>query len=401
MSAIRRVGLWTGILSGLFLATASLDASATAEQLPKDVKLPAKVSVAIYLPAQVRRYHGAMHGTFESGQTVEDTVLSAGQLFFSESHIADAGTDTAYGLLLALHPDVTSESGHLVVKLNYAVFGADDQPLAKGTESVTVGYFDPAKGDPVELAIFQAARQVMTATINDLHPDDAKYPANLNLKTRSLDFAAKKDKPWASGTGFYFNSTGQILTAAHVIENCIKIDVRRDDKVLPAKVIAQSNVVDLAALDTGTTSPQSLPFRRDLAFELGEPVTSVGYPLPNILTTSPTLTRGNISAQGGVTGSAGQIQFSAPIQPGSSGGPLVSDGGEVLGVTVGTLSVAALAKQGVIPQNVNFALESRYAVKFLQRYNLKFSSVDTNTHGDAHTANQSALAAIVNVQCYE
>jgi S1-C subfamily serine protease len=249
--------------------------------------------------------------------------------------------------------------------------------------------------------MLQATQQAMTSMILSLHPDDSKFPPVINLKSRSLEFAANKDKPWANGTGFYFNSNGQVLTAAHVIQECVKIDVKRDDKVLPAKVLARSNVIDAAVLDTGTAAPAFLPFRRDTNFELGEPVTNVGYPLQSILAATPNLTRGNVSARGGLTGSLGQFQFSAPIQPGASGGPVVSDGGEVLGITVGTLNAVALAKEGVIPQNVNFALEARYATKFLQKNNFAFSSVDPNPHADAHTANQAALAAVVDVQCYE
>jgi S1-C subfamily serine protease len=387
------------VLLGLLLLP-SVAATAATQQLSKDVALPAKVSVAIYLPAQLRRYRG-LGGIFESGQTLEDAVLSASQVFFTESHMAEAGSENAYGLLLALHPDIVTGNGPLVFTLNYAVFAGDAQPLLKGAESVTIAGFDPAQGDPFDRAIFQATRQVMVAIVNALRPDDLKYPATLTLKSRSLEFAGRQDKPWMTGTGFYINSIGQLLTAAHVLDGCVKIEVKRDEDVVPAQLIARSNIVDLAVLDTGTKSPAFLPFRRALSFDLGEPVTSVGYPLQSLLSASPTLTRGNVSARGGLTGSVGQIQFSAPIQPGSSGGPIVSDGGEVLGITVGTLSTAALARQGVIPQNVNFALESRYVVKFLQKYNLMFTSVDAGLQGDPRAVNQAALAAIVSVECYE
>ncbi|MBV8208842.1 MAG: trypsin-like peptidase domain-containing protein [Burkholderiaceae bacterium] len=390
-------GLWPRGLAGLLAAIAAVDA-ACAES--KDVKLPADVSVAIYMPAQVRRFHG-FGGVFESGRTLEDTVLSAGQVYFSKSRMAEAGADDSFGLLLALHPQVKAESGRVAYTLDYAVFAASDDPLLKGTETVTVDLRDFSRGGPLDVATYQAAQQVMSAVVGGLRPDSTKYPATLDLKSRSLEFAVKKDKPWASGTGFYFNGNGQVLTAAHVIQECAKIEVKRDEKVVPAKVIATSSVIDVAALDTGATSPAFLSFRRNLNFELGESVTNVGFPLQDILSQSPNLTRGNISARGGLTGSEGQIQFSAPVQPGSSGGPVVSDGGEVLGITVGTLSAAALAKQGVIPQNVNFALDSRYAVKFLQKNNLQFNSVEENPHGDIHTANQAALGAVVSVRCYE
>jgi serine protease Do len=395
-AATRRVYLSAWVLSGILLAgSAHAGAPPGGAQLPKDVKLPTHVSVAIYLPAQMRRWHGLIHGPFESGRTLEDTVLSAGQIYFYESRMAEAGADAAFGLLLALHPEIKSESGHLVYTLNYAVFAADDQPLLKGTETVAVEGFD------LDRAALRATQQVMSAMIAGMRPDDIKFPPVLNLKSRSLEFAANKDKPWASGTGFYFNSSGQVLTAAHVIQDCVRIDVKRDEQVRPGKVLARSNVVDVAVLDTGAASSSFLPFRRGMSFELGEPVTNVGYPLQNILAATPNLTRGNVSARGGLTGSVGQFQFSAPIQPGSSGGPVVSDGGELLGITVGTLNALALAKQGVIPQNVNFALEARYAARFLEKNTLAFTTVEPNAHGDAHTANQAALAAVVSVECYE
>jgi serine protease Do len=373
-------------------AVADTPASAA---LPKDLKLPINVSLAIYLPAQLRRWHGPISGPLGSSRTLEDTVLSAGAIYFSESHMAEAGADAPYGLLLALHPDLKGESGQLVYALNYAVFAADAQPLMKSSEKVTV------KGLDLDRATLQATQQVMLTLITGLHPDEQKFPAVLNLKSRSLEFAVNGDKPWASGTGFYFNSSGQVLTAAHVIHDCIKIQVKRDDRMLSAKLLAASNVVDVAALDTGAASTAFLSFRRDTPLELGEPVTNVSFPLQSILAATPNLTRGNVSARGGLTGSVGQFQFSAPIQPGASGGPVVSDGGELLGVTVSTLNAAALAKQGTIPQNVNFALESRYVVKFLQKNGLAFTSVEQNLHGDAHSANQAALAAVVSVQCYE
>jgi len=389
-----RRSCWRWLLP-ILLTAAPVSADTPAAGVPKDVRLPVKLSVAIYMPAQTRRWRAPVQGVFGTSRTLEDTVVSAGQIYFSESHLAEAGTEAPFSLLLALHPEIKGESGRLVYTLNYAVFAADSQPLLKSSEAVTVNGFD------VDHATLQATQQVMATMINGLHPDETKYPPVLSLKSRSLEFAVNHDKPWGTGTGFFFNSNGQILTAAHVIHDCVKIEVKRDDKVLPAKLLAASNVVDVAALDTGTASTAFLSFRRDTPLELGEPVTNVSFPLQSILAATPNLTRGNVSSRGGLTGAVGQFQFSAPIQPGASGGPVVSDGGELLGVTVSTLNAAALAKQGTIPQNVNFALEARYVAKFLQKNALTFTSVEANPHGDAHTANQAALGAVVSVQCYE
>ena len=53
-----------------------------------------------------------------------------------------------------------------------------------------------------------------------------------------------------------------------------------------------------------------------------------------------------------------QLQISAPIQPGNSGGPLLDEYGNVAGVVVAKLRALAVAKAtGDIPQNVNFAVK--------------------------------------------
>src|SRR5439155_15036545 len=93
---------------------------------------------------------------------------------------------------------------------------------------------------------------------------------------------------------------------------------------------------------------------------------------------------GNPQLPGGLSGSVGQFQFSAPIQPGASGGPVVDVRGNVLGVAVGTLNASELLKSGVLPQNVNFALESRYVEKFLQQHSVPFTegSADAQAPGE-------------------
>jgi S1-C subfamily serine protease len=100
-------------------------------------------------------------------------------------------------------------------------------------------------------------------------------------------------------------------------------------------------------------------------------------------------------------GSEGIFQFSAPIQPGSSGGPVVSDNGELLGVTVGTLNATPLIERGLMPQNVNFALDARYAAMFMRNTHIEFGEIAVNGPGDLRTANAAALSAVVQLSCYQ
>ena len=89
------------------------------------------------------------------------------------------------------------------------------------------------------------------------------------------------------------------------------------------------------------------------------------------------------------------------FQPGSSGGPVVSDGGELLGVTVSSLNAAALIKDGLLPQNVNFALEAKYAAMFLRDSHVDFAEVKPKANGNMTIANEAALGSVLQLSCYQ
>jgi serine protease Do len=67
---------------------------------------------------------------------------------------------------------------------------------------------------------------------------------------------------------------------------------------------------------------------------LGDAVFTIGYPTPDLLGTDPKYTNGTVSALSGLRGDASYPQISVPIQPGHSGGPLINEEGDVIGVVV-------------------------------------------------------------------
>ncbi|MEK7684940.1 MAG: hypothetical protein AAB466_05925, partial [Verrucomicrobiota bacterium] len=61
------------------------------------------------------------------------------------------------------------------------------------------------------------------------------------------------------------------------------------------------------------------------------------------------------------------FQISVPVQPGNSGGALVDERGNVVGVVSAKLSApAALAASGALPENVNYAVKSSFLLGFLE-----------------------------------
>ena len=84
--------------------------------------------------------------------------------------------------------------------------------------------------------------------------------------------------------------------------------------------------------------------------------------------TSMHLTSGNVSALAGVDDDRRFFSFTAPVQPGNSGGPLIDARGAVLGLVVARLSEDFIAETtGSLPQNVNYALNEAELADFLRR----------------------------------
>jgi hypothetical protein len=79
------------------------------------------------------------------------------------------------------------------------------------------------------------------------------------------------------------------------------------------------------------------------------------------------MTKGMLSSTTGLHDDAQQLQVSAEIQPGNSGGPLLDSKGSVIGVVNKTLNPVAVAQaSGSLPQNVNFAIKNAVVLDFVQ-----------------------------------
>ncbi len=172
-----------------------------------------------------------------------------------------------------------------------------------------------------------------------------------------------------SGTGFVV-APDRVLTNHHVINGCNRVFVRTPDgRILaatpPARVDTQRDFALLAV--PGNPGP-ALSFRGEPAVRRGEAVVTYGFPLAGLLSSGPTLTTGEVSALSGLSDNQRVFQVSAPVQPGNSGGPLLDRQGNVVGVVVAKLNAAHVAaRNGDIPQNVNFAIKGSEAVDFLRR----------------------------------
>lgn len=144
-----------------------------------------------------------------------------------------------------------------------------------------------------------------------------------------------------TGSGFLFNTQGDIITNAHVIENAEHIYVRTANAhIYPAAVVGISDDIDIAVIRVPQLSGESfLPLEEEEFAEIGDEVIALGSPhgFQNTVTLGIISgTERHFSTDGYNYENAYQI--SAPITHGNSGGPLINrDTGYVIGVnSVGT-----------------------------------------------------------------
>lgn len=135
---------------------------------------------------------------------------------------------------------------------------------------------------------------------------------------------------------------------------------------LDATVIATDADADLAVLKADVR-PGAHAVLRAGKLRQGERVVTFGFPLRGDLSGEGNASVGYIAATRGTGGDEDELQFSAPIQDGSSGSPLADENGNVVGVVKSALGVEDPTDP---PQLANFAVSRGAIVRLLDANNV-------------------------------
>src|SRR5713226_7213843 len=181
----------------------------------------------------------------------------------------------------------------------------------------------PTAAGTVE-AVYQQANPGVVSIVSTVKPDPSRF------------FSSPRPEQGA-GSGFVVDDKGYIVTNDHVVEGASQLRVTfSDGTTVPARVIGHDAGDDLALLQVDVSADRlhALPLGDSSAIQIGQPAIAIGNPFD----LHNSVSSGIVSAVGrgrpAVNGRTvpDKIQTDAAVNPGNSGGPLLDEQGEVIGV---------------------------------------------------------------------
>ena len=271
---------------------------------------------------------------------VTEGVLRDGRSFYTRSDRTGAHWAT---VLLAGEPD---QAGALEPRRRAASAPASPLPGTCPERGRLTGLVERDRGPP------RATRRAL--------------PAGAPVRAARRGAAAQRVRRRPAPARASISAARTLVTAEHVVAGCARVTLADGtragaDRLRPRPRRRRCSRAPGAAshwLSLAEAEPR-----------LGQRVHAAGFPYYGIAGTSLNLTGGNVSALAGVDDDRRFFTFSAPVQPGNSGGPLIDARGAVLGLVVARLSEDYIVEAtGSLPQNVNYALGEAELARFLRQH---------------------------------
>lgn len=181
--------------------------------------------------------------------------------------------------------------------------------------------------------------------------------------TVSIIMQDKFKQPLSLGSGFIIEK-GKVVTNVHVIKGAAYGEIIEDDTKTTHKIVGYTSIDnknDLVILSVPSLTKSGISIVNEIP-SVGEKIYAIGNPKG----LAGTISDGIVSGIREI-GSNKLIQITAPISPGSSGGPVVNQNGEVIGVSVASLNAG---------QNLNFAVPGQYINQLILNGNKVVTSLN-------------------------
>lgn len=254
------------------------------------------------------------------------------------------------------------------------VYGSQTAKALNAYNNIYLGGLDLSK----KQAIVRLIAEVVMHDTDELHAENINKKKRQGKTIQKPTIGPKKDdrpldeiRKVASGTGFYVSEFGHIITNNHVIDGCEQTKVHIDGKQLDTVQIAFDAKNDLALLKADVKPNHVFALSPKAAFPIQD-ILVAGFPFGNRVSSTLKFTKGIVSSTAGIGNNYSEIQIDAALQPGNSGGPIIDEFGNIIGVAVSKLDMKKILKDfGVIPENTNFGIKASVVKNLMQGNALK------------------------------
>ncbi len=228
-----------------------------------------------------------------------------------------------------------------------------------------------------------------------------KFPNELITKEKEKKSTPSDDNKLysaSSGTGFVISNDGYIISNNHVVDQCGKVNLHYRGNIIPTKVIANDKGNDLSLIKVDKKFEDYFLISSEDISLLNE-IYVAGYPFGKAISSSVKVNKGVVSSLTGIGDNYSQIQIDAALQPGNSGGPIINDKGNVVGVAVAKLDFKKIMEVfDTIPEDTNFGIKSSVLKTFIKANGIELENENIETM-DLKDIGEKITTATVYLDC--
>ncbi|MCC6253160.1 MAG: serine protease [Bacteroidia bacterium] len=206
---------------------------------------------------------------------------------------------------------------------------------------------------------FQKSETRQSANFRALRKDMDKIKQSQNYLINNMNVEPKVDdfkQPRYTGTAFAVTQNGYFITSMHVIKDADSVFIQNQKgEIFKAITVLRNENTDIALLKVVSESFEpykTIPYSfAEKSGNIGERVFTLGFPKDDIV-----YGEGSLSSLSGFEGDTVSYQISIPVNPGNSGGPLLDNNGNIIGLISGVQTETVGAAFAIKSENITAIL---------------------------------------------